>query len=103
MANQNILSKDLIVAMEIYKYSDNKTGREEPIFFSKLVVNLEGKVSRSTISKSIDRLFDLGIIDGSWEKVDSRWTRVFKISGEASSLIGALYESQIEPGRETPK
>ena len=88
MFDKTLLSKDMIVAAEIYKYNVE----EKPIFFSKLVSSLEGEVSRATISKSVDRLFDLGIVDGSWEKIDSKWTRVFKVSGEASSLIKAVYE-----------
>ena len=67
--------------------------KKEKIWFSKLVDILKGEISRSTISKNLDKLFDLGIIDGKWEKVDNKWTRTFKISGEAKNFINHIYKS----------
>ena len=61
------------------------------IWFSKLVTMLNGQVSRNTISRCLDRLFDIGIIDGEWKKVDRRWTRTFKIAGEATAFIKNIY------------
>ncbi len=50
-------------------------------------------MSKATVSKTIDRLFDLGIIDGKWERVDSKWTRIFKVAGEAEDLVKKVYEA----------
>lgn len=62
--------------------------RGEPIWFNKLEKILEGKASRSTISKNIDKLFDYGIISGEWDKnSEGNWIRNFHISGEASALV----------------
>lgn len=88
MVSKEILSKDLRICVAIYEHNL----KNEPVWFSRLVTELEADVSRSTISKSIDKLFDLGIIDGNWEKVDGKWTRVFKIAGEAEDLVKKLYE-----------
>ena len=89
MVGWEVLSPDLKVACKIYECETKK----EEIWFSKLVDALEGDVSRTTISKSIDKLFDLGIIDGEWKKVKTRWYRVFKIAGEASVFIKNIYLS----------
>lgn len=88
MVSREILSSELKMCVIIYEHNL----RGEKIWFSKLVEVLAGDVSRSTISKNIDRLFDLGMIDGKWEKVDGRWTRTFSVAGEAEELVKTLYE-----------
>jgi DNA-binding transcriptional ArsR family regulator len=89
MEKGKVLSNDFQVCVEIYDYSNVK---KEKIWFSKLVKVMSGDLSSSTISKSIDRLFDLGMIDGDWEKVEGRWTRTFRISGEAEGFVKSLYD-----------
>jgi predicted transcriptional regulator len=89
MVSRGVLSTDLKICVAIYDHNQ----RKDPIWFSKLVDEFKGESSRATISKSIDKLFDLGMIDGKWEKVESRWTRTFVIAGEAEDLVKKLYES----------
>lgn len=88
MVRWKLLSPDLKVSCKIYEYSNVKEGE---IWFSKLVKVLDGDVSKVTISKSLDRLYDLGIIDGEWKKVEKRWIRTFKIAGEALDFIRDVY------------
>jgi len=84
-----VLSNDFLVCTKIYEFNKIK---EEDIWFSKLVKSMKGGPSQSTISKSIDRLFDRGMIDGDWKKVDGRWTRTFKITGEFEGFVKGLYD-----------
>ena len=93
LTDWSILSNDLKVCYVIYDCQKNR----KKIWFSKLVEVLANDVSRATISKSLDKLFDLGMIDGNWEKVDGKWTRVFKIAGEAEDLVKAIYENTKRP------
>ena len=97
MVEWSILSNDLKICHVVYEYNQ----RTEKIWFSKLVEELEGVVSKVTISKSIDRLFDLGVINGSWEKVEGKWTRVISIAGEAESFVKNVYENTERPSPKT--
>lgn len=78
------MALDYLIACTIWE-SDKA---EQPVWFNKLERLLEGKASRSTISKNIDKLFDYGIISGEWGRnSDGNWVRTFHISGEASALV----------------
>jgi len=83
-----VLSNDFLVCIKIHEFNQKK----EDIWFSKLVKSMNGTPSQSTISKSLDRLFDRGMIDGDWKKVDGRWTRTFMISGEFKGFVQGLYD-----------
>ena len=89
MVDWSVLSTDLKVCYVIYESEQ----RKDKIWFSKLVQILEKDVSRGTISKSLDKLFDLGMIDGQWEKADGKWTRTFTITGEAKDFIRNVYKN----------
>ncbi|MDR3075289.1 MAG: hypothetical protein LBU30_04545 [Candidatus Methanoplasma sp.] len=86
------ISNDFRIASEIRLYNM----KDEPIWFNKLadIFGDSGndKMARSTMSKNIDKLFDFGIITGDWEKIEGSWVRVFKVSGEAESLIDGIIE-----------
>jgi len=69
---KDILGKDLEVALQIYDISNVK---KEPVYFSKLVKILDGRVSRNRISKALDRLFDDGILTAEFKKVNKKWAR----------------------------
>ena len=83
------LPSDFEIAVRIYEYNS----RNEGVWFTKLVEDLEGRISRATISKNLDQLFDLGIISGEWENLNGKWVRTFRISGEASGLISSIAKS----------
>jgi len=86
---EQVLSNDFLVCTKIYEFTKKKN---EDIWFSKLVKSMNGSPSQSTISKSIDKLFDRGMIDGDWKKVDGRWTRTFRITGEFEGFVKGLYD-----------
>lgn len=64
-----------------------------PIYFTKLVERFKGEISRATISKVIDKLFDLGMMTANWENVDGKWIRSFRITGEYRDYFKNLNEN----------
>lgn len=96
MVDWSILSNDLKICYIIREYAE----KGKKLYFTKLVEELKEDMSRTTASKTLNKLFDLGIIDGSWEKVDSKWTRVFRIAGEAEDLVEKIYETTKRPGHD---
>jgi DNA-binding transcriptional ArsR family regulator len=90
---KDILGKDLEVALQIYDISNVK---KEPVYFSKLVKILDGRVSRNRISQALDRLFDDGILTAEFKKVNKKWARVYDVSGEAEGFIESIYDQVIE-------
>lgn len=86
---RKILSQEEKVALEIL--DNNK--KSKPIYFSKLTEVFEGDISRSTINKIIDKLFDLGMIDGKWDTHNGKWVRTLYIKGEYKKYFEALYEN----------
>jgi len=85
---EEILSNDFQVCTKIYEFNEKR----EDVWFSKLVKAMDESISQSTISKSIDRLHDRGMIVGEWKKADgARWTRTFTIASEFEGFIKGLY------------
>ncbi len=89
---RDILGKDLEVALQIYDSS--KKGEE--IYFSKLVKILDGRISRNRISQALDRLFDDGILTADFKKINTKWARVYYVSGEAEGLLEDIYRQVIK-------
>ncbi|MCQ2070024.1 MAG: hypothetical protein MJZ68_02720 [archaeon] len=88
------LPNDFEIAVRIYRYNQ----RNEPIYLTRLVEDLEGRISRATISKNLDQMFDLGIITGGWRKSDNgKWIRTFDIADNAKELISAIAEKYPGP------
>ncbi len=90
---RDILGKDLEVALQVYD-STNKKG--DPIYFSKLVNILDGRISRNRISQALDRLFDQGILTAEFKKINKKWARVYTVSGEAEGLLEDIYKKVIK-------
>ena len=84
---EQVFSNDFQVCLKIYEF--NQKG--EKIWFSKLVKEMNGTPTQSTISKSLDKLFDRGMIDGEWERVDGYWTRTLKVTGEFTGFVRGIY------------
>lgn len=83
------LAQEEKIALEIYRYNYDI---KESIYFSKLTEIFDGRISRATISKIIDKLFDLCMIYAEWEEVDSKWVRSLHISeGEYKKYFEMLY------------
>lgn len=94
MQSWSVLSNDLKICSVIY---ENEHEIHEKVWFSKLVEILAGEMSRATVSKTLDKLSDLGMIDGTWEKVDGKWTRVFTITDEAVDMIRTIHQTTKAP------
>ena len=88
-ATGQVISDDLQVCLKIYEYNL----RREKIWFNKLVEEMGGSPTQRTISKSLDKLFDRGMIDGKWEKVDGCWTRTLNVTGEFTGFIRGLHNT----------
>jgi len=87
-AKRSILSQEEKVALEIQRYND----LGDPIYFSKLINVLGEQISRSTISKIIDKLFDLGMVEGRWENYNGKWVRSLFTKGEYREYFRDLNE-----------
>ena len=87
---EGMLSKELMVATAIYRISKLDG---DVVYYSKLVKHLEGKLSTATIKKSLDILFDLGMVFAEWKKHPDtgRWVRALTIAGESSEFIERIY------------
>lgn len=85
------ISNDFLVACVIRLFNKHET----MIWFNKLSDVLGPVISsRSTLSRNIDKLFDLGIITGDWTKSDNgNWIRSFRTSGEAERLIDRVIDT----------
>ena len=78
------MSLDFLIAC-IIRESEMRYG---PIWFNRLERVLEGKASRSTISRYVNKLFDYGIVHGEWGRnTEGEWVRTLIISDEASTLV----------------
>ena len=67
----------------IYRINDIE---KKPIWFTELVKRLDGILSKSEISKSLDKLEDLGLIETGYNKVGNRWTNTICVSDEAKTF-----------------
>lgn len=81
---------DTLVFLMIYEYNL----KNELIWFSKLKHVLEGEVE--SVSKYLDYLCDIGMIESHWEQIEGKWTRCFKITDEMEPFAKALYNNSIE-------
>jgi len=83
------LSKDLIVACEIYKAELKK----ESIWFTYIVEKLKNKVSKIEISMALDTLSDWGIIEYEYGPTGKgRAGCLFKITSHHKQKVKELYE-----------
>ena len=69
---------------------------KEHLWFSKLVELLDGDVEKSKVSIALDRLYDLGIINVGYEKVDDRWTNTIRLEDEARLFAASMCEKMMK-------
>ena len=89
MAGWNELSVDLKMCVVIYK--ENQAGRK--VWMSRLVELLKNDADRMTVSKNEDRLYDLGIINMGYERVDGKWTNCLSLGPEANGFVKNVAEN----------
>lgn len=93
-----VLSKEFIVASEIRHANRNN----ERIWFSKLVDILKPIMSKVTVAKSIDTLFDWNIVKGEYgETTSGHAGRLLKITNESKDKMNAVYEEYWAPYRDS--
>lgn len=89
---KKLLSPDFMVATAIYAHNIKK----EVVWYGKLVEELDKTklVSKSTIGKALDALFDFGIVKAEYGITDlGRPARLLYITNEAKPTIKKVYEN----------
>jgi len=66
--------------------------KKEPVWFTKLVESLNGVLSRGQISRSLDRLYDVGAINTGQEKHDDKFIITITVSSGSETLAKEMYE-----------
>lgn len=91
----DLLSKELLVARKIYELTvENDTG---PMYFNRLVGELDEHISRATISIALDMLFDEGLVTAEWDRLpNGKHVRALKITKEAEKFVKAIYQNTSE-------
>lgn len=85
----DLLSKDMQVAVEIYKFNL----RGEKVWFTKLSKSLDGIIAPSTIHKALNALTDWGVVKVQYGETDKgKAGRLLFIAGEAKNTISQVYE-----------
>ena len=90
--------EDFDVLVKIYEITEVKHGKA---YFRKIVSEMG--VDRNVVSANIDKLFDLGMICGSWDKVNGSWRRTFIVDGDAMGLAEKHYNEQVKEQKEKQK
>lgn len=86
---KTLLSPEFMIATEIFGLIE----REEKVWYNKLCERLQGKLSRGTISKALNSLFDWGIVKAEYgETTPGHAGRLLFISNESEQVIRVLYE-----------
>lgn len=82
------LSNEFKVATEIYRCEING----ELIWYNKLVKDLEAEMSKNTVSKALDTLFDWGIIESEYgETQRGKPGKLLRVSDESKPVVAELY------------
>ena len=80
------MSNDFAVAFHIYETTELK---KELTYLGKIVQEMN--LDKHIIDRNIDKLFDLGLLCGDWNKIDGRWLRTYKIHPDALLLVEKVY------------
>jgi hypothetical protein len=89
-----LLSKELLVAREIYAATERE--HRTPMYFNMLVERMQKQrlASRATVSLALDMLFDQGIVRADWTQTASgKHVRGLTIAGEAKKFVKAIYDA----------
>ena len=83
-----VISDDFLVCLKIYE-SDKLMDR--PIWFRRLVEDMQGILPESKISRCLSKLYDLGMIDSGWMAVDGCWVLSIGVSEDFEEYADSLY------------
>jgi len=79
----------LITLAKIYEINIIK---KEHVWFTKLVGDLKEILSKGQVSRSLDKLYGLGIINTEDQKLDNVWTHTITVSSESERFVREMYE-----------
>lgn len=85
------MDKYLTTLAKIY---DVNIVKKEPVWFTKLVESLKDILSRGQVSRSLDKLYDLGLINMQYQKFDNTWTCTITVSSIAKAFAREMYEKE---------
>lgn len=86
----NPLSNEFKVAAEIFRCKEEG----EVVWYNKLVTLLKNEMSKNTISKALNTLFDWGIVKAEYGETETgRAGKLLKVSNEAEPIVKKLYEN----------
>lgn len=77
-------SNEIKVGLQLFDYRKAKIG------FSDLIIILDGRLSKNDVSKSIDTLSDLGLVEGEYASVGSRSKRIIFLTKEGEIFFEAI-------------
>ena len=89
-------STELILMSKIYEYNYVK---KKPIWYGRLKRCIRGKMTNGAMDRALTKMYDLGIIDSSWERIDKLWTRKFTIGHECVDFAEHIYKMLQESKR----
>ena len=84
----NKLAPDLKMCVTIH--NENEAGRK--VWMGRLLELLKDDCTKLEISKAEDKLNDLGLIKGAYEKVDGKWTYCYQIDSDAEYFVKNVSE-----------
>lgn len=73
------------VVLAIYKHNKENVH----VYHGTLIEELQ--ISRHVLGISLDKLFDLCMIDAKWETIDRKWVRCYHTSHAYDSYLEALF------------
>lgn len=90
---KEMLKEDFGVGLQIF---ETTVVENEFMTYPKLVRTLDGRISKKEISPSLDRLFDMGIIDIKFEHINDEWTNVIYATEHGRMFLKAVYDECVE-------
>ena len=90
------LSKRNRVLVKVRTAEKENPGRG--IGFNELVLRLEGEVSRATVSKALDSLFDMGILESAWALEQGKWRKLISVTVDSRPLVDMIIADLMEKG-----
>jgi len=87
------LKAGALVALQIYEWANIK---KEIVYYGKLLDSFDGRIPDKEVSKSIDFLFDICMIDAEYENVNRKWVRSIKINLDYLPYMEELYKKVSE-------
>jgi len=84
------LSNEIKVGLQLLESQKDKIG------FSDLVKIMDGRLSRNEISKSIDTLSDLGLLEGEYASVCNRSKRILFLTKEGEMFFKPIKDSLVQ-------